>query len=130
MKHIKAYEYFFPGKKRDYSEQQKKNENILKIIYEEGLQYHEGEFTPKTWLRNAELLPTENRNDELITDFAGISLSYDVIKHQYELSLPPKFNREFCSEIHRLISNIFDIIDYLPIDYEKRFWTIIKFKDK
>jgi len=88
-----------------------KNSEILKFIYDKDLKYHEGEFNPESWLRRGDLLPDENKNDEIITDFAGISLSYDLKTGIFNLSMPIKFKREFIDSIFKEFKQKYDVID-------------------
>lgn len=131
MENIKTFETFLYDKNDRidiYKTQKKKNEDILKMIYDMDLQYHEGEYNPKTWLRKAELLPTGNRNNEIITDFAGISLSFDTHTSEYKLSLPWKFKSSFEDEIEKMIVNNFNFISSTANDRNIR-TRVIKFKE-
>jgi len=102
------------------------NIKILQLIYDEfDLKYHEGDFNPKTWIRKGDLLPDENKNDEIITDFAGISISFDSKNLDYTLSLPVKFNSEFKLEVEKLLKTLdYDITDVKTTKYT----CVIKFK--
>lgn len=117
----------FFGKKRDFPKKydvfHTKNVEILKMIYDNDLKYHEGEFKPQTWLRTGNLL-NDNRNDELITNFAGISISYDLKAEIYELSLPVKFSKNFVYEIFDEIQKKYDVIKKVH-----SYTSSIKFKD-
>ena len=80
------------------------NVEVLKLIYDEmELSYHEGEFVPKTW-RRPQGLTGKDENARIITDFAGLSISYDETTKEYALSIPVKFSTNFveaCSSIIR-----------------------------
>lgn len=136
MKHIKNINEFFDffKKKSDpHKDQRIKNEEILRSIVniEPNIQIHEGEFKPSTWLRNGDLLPMDQRNDELITTYAGMSLSYDLVKKVYELSLPVKFNDEFKSRISNLIKSKFTILNGNPnVRVYPEYTKTIIFKDE
>ena len=96
--------------KKKYKVQQEKNEEILKSIYDLGLQYNEGEFKPDTWFRPGKLL-NDGQSDKLITNFAGISLAYDLKNYNYTLSLPVKFKKSFVNDIQKLINKSYQVTD-------------------
>ena len=110
-------ESLFGKKKKD--PQIDKNEEILKLIYDLGLDSHEGNFEPKTWKRSGNLLPSEKRNDEIISDFAGLSLSYDTKLQTYKLLVPVKYKQSFFNQIKSTLEKTFNIIDYNSSGYTK-----------
>jgi hypothetical protein len=104
---FKTFESFLGGKDKKRKEEQViKNEQILNDLYQHfklSLS-KEGKFNPIPWFRNGDLIPNENRNNEIITDWAGICLVYDEIKNNYELSIPIKFSTEFKDDIETYIN--------------------------
>jgi len=101
------------------------NEKIMKLIYDkEDLKYTEGEFKPTTWNRSGDLLPNENRNDEIITDFAGMSIIFDTIEKTYKLNIPTKFNSIFVQDIKLIVEKNYSILEVKKNKYS----TTIKFK--
>lgn len=127
MKYLKGFNEGWFGSKEISSEKsiEKKNIEILQSIYDLGLSHTEGPFEPVTWIRRGDLIPSENRNDEVITNFAGISLSGDTKTMEFELSLPVKFKGEFKSEIYQLLKNKFNILDKRDTGYT----MVIRFQD-
>lgn len=91
-----------------YKDQIKFQEDIIEeISHLENLDSHEGKFksNSKTWFRNGDLIPSQPENDRLITDYAGISLSYNLKNKEYEMSLPIKFKNEFRYQILDLLKS-------------------------
>lgn len=121
MKYIKLYEFFNFKKKFDIKPFEDTNNRILKMIYDLGMI---GDFNPTSWLRKGDILPNENRNDEVITNFNGISLSYDIVTKDFEISIPVKFKSSFKYEILSLIENKFDFISKKDTGYT----MVIRFK--
>jgi hypothetical protein len=103
MKHVHKFFNFFKDKDEIPKEQKIKNENILRKIYD--IDIWEGDFNPQTWKRPGNLIPNEKRNDELITTYDGISLSFDLNNKTYELSIPVKYSDNFKYKIKKVISN-------------------------
>jgi len=96
---------------REVNDMKKSNEAILQSIYDkfEKDLSNEGRFKPDSWLRPGNLVPGENVNDQMITNWAGISLSYDIKNETYKLALPVKFNSNFAFDILSFIKSNFTI---------------------
>lgn len=119
-------ELFGFNKKNKNKEFKEKNESILKMIYDKlDLKWTEGEFDPKTWVRQGNTL-NDGRNDELITNFTGINLSQDLKTGEFSLGMPPKFKRELGWQLMSEFEDMGYTITREP-DFNE-YWTIIKFK--
>lgn len=131
MKNLKTFEGWFTSKKKNLEEikteeQRIKNEEILKEIHKMSLDTDV--FEPgETWLSQGDLLPEENKNDEIITNWNGISLAFDVVTKEYILSLPPKIKNTFKDDIEEYITMNF----ILKQSHQTESYTrTIKFKFK
>jgi hypothetical protein len=97
-----------------------KNEDILKSIFNDNqLEFTEGEFRSETWTRSGKLLSNENRNDEVVTNCAGLMITYDIITKKYSLFIPPKFNINFFQNVKDYIFLNFHIVEYNTSGYVK-----------
>lgn len=72
-----------------------------------------------SWIRYGNLLPKENRNDEIITDYDGMSLSYDIVKGQFEFQIPRKFASDFWNAAESYIKTNHTLIKSKDTKYTK-----------
>lgn len=116
MKNLKTFESFMDFFKSDKSdkilqEQRIKNEEILREIYKMSLS--PDKFVPnETWLSKGDIGKygsgnTPDENDKIITNWNGISLSFDVVTKEYEISISPKFKDSFKDKIEEYIKTKF-----------------------
>jgi len=102
-------------------------ESVLRQIWNEyNLIHTEGEFESTAWLRKPASYNPGQENDIVITDFAGMSVSYDVITKDYELALPIKFRASFKYEVKVFIAARYNVTNFKDTGYT----AVISFKTK
>lgn len=120
MKYLKRFEgfgNFFKRKSENkvrLEEQKHKNVEILRLIFnmEPDIKIHEGDFKTHTWMRKGDLVPGDDRNDLLITDWAGMSVMFDMVNMNYILQLPVKYSSSYKYRVKSLIETKFKISDF------------------
>lgn len=111
------------GKRDESYTQAMRNEEILEIVCNEmSLIHTEGKYCPHTWTRPANLTG-EGENALVITDFDGISLSYDEANDVYKLSIPVKYNNAFTMALFELLNELYDNV----VLNDQGFTKVIKF---
>ena len=88
------------------------NEKILKLIYDNEPELHKYYFFTKSWVRNGDLIPSEKRNDEIITSFDGIDVKFDTVTKIYEITIAPKYDEKFSRRVLNLIDENYDTLHH------------------
>ena len=88
------------------------NEKILRMIYDKETELQKYKFDVDSWNRRGDLLPSEKRNDEIITSLNGIDVIFDTVTKIYEISIAPRYDFDFSLRILNLIDENYDTLSH------------------
>jgi len=98
------------------------NEKILRQIF------NDYDIEIDNWERPGKLLPNENKNDEIISEYDGVNITFDTVKKTYELGIAPKYDNKFTFMVFDFIFQNYRIIEHNFNNFNA-VWKVVKFQE-